>query len=281
MSGNTLRSAFRFNKIWVIESLPENEKQTGTILYNDLLSRKSFQFPQLHTEIVKIETLAELVALLQQIKDDVYGKAHLPFLHFEIHGSKAGLVLTSLESITWAELAGLIRPINIDTRNNVMVTTAVCWGGVAFTEIDPTMPSPFAGIIGPFAKVYVPDIEAGFYEFFDVLLSAGGFDAAVEALNQHGEERFNFIPSIFLFKVLWDKIIESYDNPVELKERIDNLTLQVASQPDNTRTVQELENYFRDYFTNHRDEMKDELLDDFLMRKMAPLAYRDVDRNNL
>jgi hypothetical protein len=281
MSENILRSAFRFNKIWVIESLPENEKQTGTILYDDLLSRKSLQFPQLQTEIAQVNTLAELVALLQQIKDDVYGKAHLPFLHFEIHGSKEGLVLASLESITWAELAGLIRPINIDTRNNVMVTTAVCWGGVAFTEIDPTMPSPFAGIIGPFAKVYVTDIEAGFYEFFDVLLSAGGFDAAVEALNQYGEERFNFIPSLFLFKVLWDKVIESLDNPLELKDRIYNLIFKVTAKPDNTRTVQELENYFRYWFANHRDEMKNELLDDFLMRKMAPLTYQDVYQNNL
>lgn len=276
-----LRSSFRFNKVWVIESLPAHEKQTGTNLYNDLLSRKSIQFPYLKSEIAKVNTLSELVVLLRQIKLDVCGKAHLPFLHFEIHGREDGLVLASKESITWTDLANLIRPINIDTRNNVMVTTAVCWGGIAFSEIDPLAPAPFAGIVGPFTKVYVDDIEAGFNEFFDVLLTQGGFDEAVTALNKYGEVRFNFIPSILLFKMLWDKIIASLDNPVELKDRVYKLTFKVVADPTNTKSVQEIVDSLTGWFTNNRDEMKDEFLDKFLMRKMEPLTYTDVYRNNL
>ena len=276
MSGKMLRSSFRFNKIWIIESLDSSDTMTGTNLYNDLIRRRGEQLGYLHTELAQVTTLADLVGLLGRIKQDVYSKAHLPFLHFEIHGNERGLVLASKELVTWVELANLIREINIDTRNNVMVTTAVCFGGVAFTEIDPTKAAPFVGIIGPFAKVHQVDIEAGFHEFFDILLSKGSFDAAFEILNQHGEVRFHFIPSLFLFDELWSKIIESLDNPDALRDRVYNLTFKAHASQTNTKTIQELVDYFTDWFTNHRDEMKDEFLDEFLMRKMEPLNYDDV-----
>ncbi|RYU81259.1 hypothetical protein [Hymenobacter persicinus] len=288
-SENQTKGSFIFNKIWIIESLGVVDKPTGTILYNDLIKNKSSQLQTLDSELAIVKDYDELVSVLDRIKSDVQDKHHFPFIHFEIHGSndKMGLVLASSQFVSWTEFASLLREINIETRNNTMVTTAVCFGGRAFIEIDPVLPAPFAGIVGPYEAVYVNDIEEGYNAFFDLLLNGNGFDKALTALNGYGESesKFEFIPAIGLFNILWSDLLTMYKDPLFMENKIFALTYRSfaswnARGEEITMTIEQVKAYYRNLYTNDNelDEMKSAMMKTFIMADLDPLPFVNLDR---
>lgn len=64
---------FRFNKIYVIESL-QDERQTGQELYDDIINRRSYNQSALDTEYVQVLSLEDwsftIKRIIQEVKDD-------------------------------------------------------------------------------------------------------------------------------------------------------------------------------------------------------------------
>src|SRR5688572_22519897 len=123
---------FEFNCIYVIESLPEFETKTGTILYEDLLRRITYKIDFLKSSLIRVENKIDLFTELEKIKSLALKGGHFPYLHFEVHGSIKGLVLPSRELVTWLELSNRLREINIIIRNNLFVSFATCFSAYIY-----------------------------------------------------------------------------------------------------------------------------------------------------
>lgn len=194
-------SGFKFNKVYVIESLdPKEDKLTGQELYEDLLRRKTYQIKDFKTELFQVESKEDFFEKLEHIKNESITEGYYPILHFEIHGSadKTGLVLKSNELITWEELATDLRELNIIIENNLFITMAVCFGAFIMNLIKVNESAPFWGVIGSFEEIYEYDLIIRYNEFYTEFLESFDLNKAVEKLhnaNPSLDSSFTFINS--------------------------------------------------------------------------------------
>jgi hypothetical protein len=117
--------------IIVIQSLKDNEVQTGINLYNDIIKRQIERLKSLIShEFYNVKEKEKLFEILK------YVNAQAPYfpkgilIHLEMHGSKNldGLVLSSDTIIEWSELVEYFRLINISSCNQLYITMATCFG---------------------------------------------------------------------------------------------------------------------------------------------------------
>jgi hypothetical protein len=224
-----------FNKIYVIESLFPDDKKTGTLLYNDLLKIKTFQIPQLKSELFNPNTKKELIECFEKIKKEIVELDTYPFIHLELHGSnnKDGLALNSYELITWNELAEYFRAINQLCYHNLFVSLATCYGAYIFEEIKPWEPAPFWGYVGTYIKVHEDDIEVSFYSFFDTLLDTLDFNISVKSLNESNnilEYRYVFYNAEAVFELICETYERISSEPDNIKRRAIELTKITAEK---------------------------------------------------
>lgn len=58
---------FRFNKIYIVESLPENEEKTGRDLYNDVVRWKTYNNPDLRSELISPNNRIEWLLFIDKV----------------------------------------------------------------------------------------------------------------------------------------------------------------------------------------------------------------------
>ncbi|MBX0290129.1 hypothetical protein K3G63_06745 [Hymenobacter sp. HSC-4F20] len=275
-------SAFHYNKIWVVESLPKHEKQTGTILFNDLIKRKTDQSNILTSALEPVNRKRNLVRFLKRVEDYVEQKAQLPYLHFEVHGSRTGLELASGETMSWEELAGYLRNINIATRNNLVVSLASCYGGYMFTEISPIVEAPFCGIIGPLSKVGMGEIEEGFYNFFENMLTGDGLENAIQALNEvnPSNPKFQFVPAEAVFESVSLDLQKMYQDPVFRKNKVYELTDRALKNRTirNSRSIWSIQAAIEDFIQHDRPLVMAQLREHFLMKDLPALDFSNTKK---
>lgn len=133
-----------FNRIAVIQSLAEDELHTGKMLYEDINSHNFAHDIGLDIRLYNVETKKELFDLLSRLTDEARTSDLFPILHVEIHGSsdKTGLVLSSGDFVSWQELKNPFIKLNIETKNNLFIVLAACYGAYLIEIILPTDRTP-------------------------------------------------------------------------------------------------------------------------------------------
>ncbi|MBD5217647.1 MAG: hypothetical protein HDS73_04045 [Bacteroidales bacterium] len=154
-------NSFTFNNIQIIQSLDDEDRKTGTELYNDLLRWQPYKHDALSVSPVsEVNTLAEFRATLADIATEREAIGVGMILHLEMHGAddKSGVVLNSRERMTWQELGDALREINIATHNNLMVTMATCYGGYLIQNISIDRQAPMYFMLGSMREEYEDDL---------------------------------------------------------------------------------------------------------------------------
>lgn len=227
---NSVRS-FRFNSIIVIESLPANDTQTGTILYNDLLRWKAQQLDFLSARHFAIANRRELLDLLNAIHERSIEAGLHPILHFEIHGNPNGLVLAAGETIPWKEIATLLRQINIVVKNELFVSLVTCYGAYLFGEAHPGQPAPFFGFIGSWEEITEAFFPEDFYRFYDYLLSYPDLDRidfaqAIQILNG-GREPITY--GVYFGEQIFERVMKEHRQTLKDKAALKQRAMRIAS----------------------------------------------------
>ena len=206
-----------FNRIYVIESLFEEDTNTGQILCDNVLKYRTFKSPNFSYELIQLEKKEELFQGLNTIRDSIQLHNWLPYIHFEIHGSKNGLVLNSNSLVEWNELYLALQAINIVCKNNLFISLATCYGAhmiriySRFNE-----PCPFYGFIGPYSKLGERDLMNSYSEYFEKLLDTKDFTVAIYALmesNPVNKEEFNFLNCEGFFNLIMNNIRTDFSDP--------------------------------------------------------------------
>ncbi|WP_207512030.1 hypothetical protein [Longitalea luteola] len=263
----------RFNAVYIIDSLNNDEMQTGEALHG-ILRYIQYKIEFLKCKLFKVNSKIELIQLFKGLNEEVHAYGTHPFLHFEVHGSREGLVLNSNEAVSWKEIADLLRDINIKTRNNTIVSLATCYGGFIYESILPSLPAPFFAIIGPWNPVTSDEIMASFTRFFEFLFATENlndidFDLAVEKLNENNDltEKFGFYHA----EIVYDRIVSEYEeklkNPEEFNKRVESMVefgLRIEGITNNM-TLGEMRKACELYLKNP-NLVRQKMKSDFLMR---------------
>ena len=134
--------------VYIIESLPEGDLKTGRNLYENLSSMWCLDddYDVIYKEV---ECKRELALLLYELSECVKSNnSHNYYiLQFETHGSETGMKLSSDEEVSWGELFSMIRPININMNDTLLVVLSMCNSKCIAYNIEPQERSPFRGVV--------------------------------------------------------------------------------------------------------------------------------------
>lgn len=218
---------FKFNKVYVIESLDKNEHKTGKDLYDDILKwRQLSSDNKFVCEYKPVNNKVEYKTLISEIEKECENGI-FPILHFEVHGfsDKSGLALNSGEPISYPELIEDLSKINIKTGNNLFLTLAVCHGAYLLKAIRINEPSPFLSFVGSFKKINNNDILYRYSEFYSDFLANFNLFSALKIFfeaNQIEENKFSFIDTVETFKTVYKNYIIENTSKEGIKKRIEN-----------------------------------------------------------
>lgn len=213
-----------FNRIFILQSLPSDERRTGDEIELKI-KYLSYRGAPISVELSDIFTPDDLFQTLDKIKGLV-STGILPFIHFEIHGSKQGLVLSNNELVEWHKLKGILLDLNKKTKNNLFISLATCHGGHLLKIYKPWEPCPFYGYIGPTEEVYNLDLEASFSSFFETLLTENNFARAIEQLQltvDGNSSKYAFLNCYGYFDRLIKLYKEENNNPRIRNDRVKDI----------------------------------------------------------
>lgn len=159
---------FKFNTLYIVESLRDGDTKTGYALYEDLKLQEYFHE---HVKVIykSIQSKSEWNTLMNEILTECSVGDVYPILHLEIHGDEQGIQFSNGETCTLEETGEQFRKINIATGCNLFLTMGVCKGLYVLLDAHLEKPMPFCGVIGSFEKLIAGDIQlryAAFYESF-------------------------------------------------------------------------------------------------------------------
>lgn len=190
---------FHFNKIYVLESL--NENNTGQELYNSLIQHMTYKYEGLATQFIEIESAEHWDSLMDDINAECKNGI-IPLFHLEIHGSDSGVKLKNGDNVDVFHIGEQFRRINIACGCNLFVTLGVCKGLNILLNMLMDKPMPFIGAIGSFCNINEDDLSIRYYDFYDMLFNtldiAKSFIALSNANLGH-LSTYQYIPADELF----------------------------------------------------------------------------------
>ncbi|MCC5846199.1 MAG: hypothetical protein JJU05_18275 [Verrucomicrobia bacterium] len=230
-----MRSESIFNKLWVVESLPEGDLKTGTALVENHLKYIKYANHDLHLAFETPKTKVALLKLLHNIRDETISDRLYPLLHLECHGCPDGLGVASGELVAWDELREILIEINQACKLNLVVVLAACHG-VHLIEVSTKMDrAPFWAVIGPEEEITAEEAENDFSAFYIEFFQNLDGDAAIDALNGRGLKKYrkyHFLSAEGLFAKAYRKYYKSHCIGKGRRERIENLVTEAMKNAD-------------------------------------------------
>ena len=208
--------------IAIIQSLLDDERQTGKELYETTIKYIQYSKPFLESDFFDVSNKKEFFNVLHNILEIAIKENKFYFLHFEAHGNNKGIGMKNGELITWPELLPLLKDLNILYKNNLSVHLAVCEGNSLLRAINPIERSPFAFILGSFDKIYNYDILNAFEVFYSNFFNDFNIINAFDKMRKVSEKSdFSIISAWHIIDFLLDlqekgdmqqKILEAFDS---------------------------------------------------------------------
>lgn len=163
-----VNSGFRHNALIIVRSLRDGESDTARRLYEHLETYCKIDGHGL--ELIGIRSRADFFAVMQRLIIRAQSEGLMPIVHFEAHGHEAlGLEVAHNQYVSWEELVGCLRPINVLSGGNLVVGIAACHGFHALAPAKIDKASPFYAMIGPSEEVEAGLLETTFQSLYEKL----------------------------------------------------------------------------------------------------------------
>lgn len=262
------------NKIFIIESLPNHELQTGSNLYDQvkyILLRRDI----ITSQLIVIDSKVNFIKFFENLKSEIINNKVIPWLHFEIHGNKNGFHLKSGEEFTWLDLHQIFIELNIIVRNRIWISLATCYGAEIFSIIKPSDRAPFYGFIGNWDIIYNVNIEISFTNFFKSFLPELDILDGIRELNREnsGIENYRIYTSQYVFERIYKTYEDKYYSPKEFKKRV-YLVVQSAikelKKNEKAYDISKLKKNAINYLIQERENIKDNWRIRFYMIDLFP-----------
>lgn len=102
--------------------------------------------------------------------DKINREARIPVLHFAGHGNKEGIGLPDGDLVTWAELRGLLIPVNKRVDNILFVCMSCCEGFSAIkAALSMETDDPYLAIVGTTGSPTIAETSVSYATFYHQL----------------------------------------------------------------------------------------------------------------
>jgi hypothetical protein len=209
MSSNPL-----IQSLVVIESLPRDEKATGTALVQHLNARgcEAVCFSA-DTELLFIQAIQDAERRSRSLNQRVA-------LHFEVHGDPLGFQLADGALVGWHRVKRDIQNLNFAQQNHLLVSMAVCSGLWLLSIMRATDVSPFGYLVAYQHELYETGIERGFPVFYESLFAGKSLEEAVHQLNLAQDDAdYRLVTSEKMFENVYRQYYEEQASPAVLRAR--------------------------------------------------------------
>lgn len=171
-------------KIIILESLFDNNPKIGKDLYEKLLLKERVRTGKYEIQYLEAKTVSDFAREMSQIAVDNQDRDIM--LHLVMHGfsDKTGLATPLGQQIPWNVFANLTRNVNINTKNRLFLTMAVCHGAYFMQEIKCWDVAPFKRTIGSFEPVRFDNALQCYEKFYISIVDGMTEDDAVSTFYQ-------------------------------------------------------------------------------------------------
>ena len=212
---------FKFNKIYIVESLHEDEEKTGRNLYNQLKPLEA-KYDSLKIVFCEVHSRQEWDDWMSTILNDCNTNGAYPIIHLEIHGQEEGIGFTNGDFINVEEINKQFRAINLASECNLFITLGVCEGlYVLFgVKIDKLM--PYCGAIGSFDDLWNKDIKLRYAEFYDAFFRTFNIYEAYKSLmtiETGYDPKYRYIPVDEIFYKCYQHYLDQGCTKEAVKQR--------------------------------------------------------------
>ena len=260
-----METTLRFNKVFVIQSLGDNEIQTGERLVKSVLEPKLVKLG-LGLTYWKVKSRTEFFSAMDEIWKQCTATTPriYPIIHLDAHGTddKNGIaILPGIEQVTWDEFVPRVRGINVECHNNLMIVGALCYGLLAIKEINMREPAPFLILIGSENEVSIGEIDSGFVDFYEELLRDGDLDMSFAKLS----DKFKMFLSDRLFLITFGKFFKEQCQGKERQDRIERLLAEFMESEASQRVDEKTARRILEDYTMPRKETFKRFKERFLL----------------
>lgn len=215
---------YNFNKLYIIESLPDGDLKTGKILYEDLFKWHKENGNSFDAEYLPIKN-AEGLNLFFDIITSEYRSTYIrPTLHFETHGNEEGIQLKSGEIYYWNDLLDRLSDINYYSRNYLLLVLALCKGGYVLSAIENhiTKRAPFFAAVYSYDIVITEELSRGFYNFYTEIFISRSAKNAMDKLCaeiKNEASHFKLISCAHILKSCFESYLVEHCNRKMVQKR--------------------------------------------------------------
>ena len=202
---------FKSNSYHFIVSLEDEKYAKG--IFDDIVLRRCLQ-KKLSAQYHSVDTASQFVEVFKRIKSGTIENNWFPHIHLECHGNEDGISLNNGFKIPWGSLAQLTTDINDVTKNNLVVSMALCYGGhfnvtlINKLNAAKTSRAPALAIIGPEKVITYGQLQDGFSAFFDTFLTTRNLAEAVKDLNVKSNYQGRYI--YYTCEQMYESLINLY-----------------------------------------------------------------------
>ncbi|HDX8355508.1 TPA: hypothetical protein RQM97_003538 [Aeromonas dhakensis] len=266
-------SSFSMNAIILITSDRQDDGGVTNRLDEDLQTiATAHEFIYYHEVISSREHFIQFMGL---IKDFVVRKNLKPMIHFHMHGgSEFGLEIgNTKEYISWSELTGILRQINICMLNELCVISTACYAFNMIKEVAITQPSPYFCLVASQNEVKYGYIDDSASKFYNTLLKNGDLVIAYDEIS----DAFDFYQSERMLMISLAKYILHNCKGKQKQIRKEGLISKAISGGviDTPESLKEMRKIIRDYITPNQ-ALLNRYVDSFLIGKKIPITIDDI-----
>ncbi|MCJ7553914.1 MAG: hypothetical protein MUO34_08525 [Ignavibacteriaceae bacterium] len=252
--------------------------KTGEALYDNLCYKDEVS-ELFDIEIQIIKNKEGLLKYFEILEYEIATEGIMPLLQLEMHGDETGIQLSSLEIICWSEIIEYFERFNIPSRNNLIVSLALCNGGHILSALKHhiTKRAPFAALIYTFEEVTNIEIYEGFPKFYNSLLEGEDVSVALKQLNiliEDETKQFSWISCAFLLKESFKYYLAEYSSS---KTRNEVLNKSLDNFREYNSGIDFNVNFVRKVF---KEKIKPENQGDFFEIVKTQYLMLDLDPSN-
>lgn len=221
-------SYFLFNKLYILQSLADNDRKTGKELEERINTFSLSNNINFQAVLFDLHSKEEWEYAWKEIYTSIDQLNIIPIIHLVMHGNTdyIGIEQGVKGLIGLSELFEKTRKANILSHNNIMLTMAVCEGLNVIRFITLDRPMPFCNILASQETLCNPISLENFTIFYQALLKDGNIDMAFERLQNQGAGemgKYRLVKSEQLFANVMQMYLDNKCNDQAIEERAEEI----------------------------------------------------------
>lgn len=224
----TFRKSLGINKLIILDAVPENEQQTALHLH-EYLHDISVREGVTH---IKINSSQDFIDNLKLLIDSFeLEMGFRPIIHIEAHGSPSEIEFPDKSCLQWIEVAKLLRVINFNMQNTLVVFIATCHA-VHYLKINSTINSfaPACLCISPKEIIKPFEVEKATFIFYKTFFETSDMTLACKSLDTNKIYYYN---SDFIFYTTFMNLLKTAHRGKGFAARKEELISQAISRIPN------------------------------------------------